>query len=643
MNAKKRIVVLGALVALVAGLSPVAGEAAPAEPPIASASRVWRSLDGYQAEALALDPGTGKAWVLTGGDLRVENPADVTDVTILPGPYGPPVAAGGKIYAYRDGSLRAIDPVTYSVATSWPTPNLDESLTLIASGNSLVWVVRDASPGTGSTAYRLNLANGVIESSANAPAYPYDGPVAGGSRLIGWTDSPGRLMEFDGIEPGAFTAAGVDELGMVQVTSDGGMVIGVDFEHSEIAEYEMPGFYPTGVRYDIDDGAMATAVTLGGYGALAVLTASSPAPLDTKLRVFAAGNEQPVMDVDVPGITKSDVRSLQFSADGKQLFLLVDGLASTGRPAQLIMADLTSVTIDAAQPQVVGTKGGAKVSVVIRSAVGGSLTLDGNPIATDIVKGQGEFQGATNDEVTFTVPAMTPGTKLLWFRNALAHQTTAGPLHAVDLGPFVNAPWFVRKQIQDITGTKATAAQVNAGVAELAAATTPGELIADLQVGQGQATQSAALIRLYRAVFLRPPDTAGLTYWTGRMAGGTRLVQVAATFAASSEFQNRYGELSNSAFVDRIYQNVLGRPADAGGRTYWIGKLSTGTSRGVLVAQFAQSGEHVTKSTVDVQRIELRVAMLAKTPTEAQLAPLRSMDLDDVAWQFLNDPAYSTN
>lgn len=44
-----------------------------------------------------------------------------------------------------------------------------------------------------------------------------------------------------------------------------------------------------------------------------------------------------------------------------------------------------------------------------------------------------------------------------------------------------------------------------------------------------------------------------------------------------------------------------------------------------------------------MQRIELRLAMLGRTPTEAQLAPLRGMDFADVAWQFLKDPNYSTN
>ncbi|MGN6694887.1 MAG: DUF4214 domain-containing protein, partial [Aquihabitans sp.] len=114
-------------------------------------------------------------------------------------------------------------------------------------------------------------------------------------------------------------------------------------------------------------------------------------------------------------------------------------------------------------------------------------------------------------------------------------------------------------------------------------------------------------------------------------------------YAGSNEFKTKYGSLTNAQFVDKIYQNVLGRPADPNGRTYWIKKLNAGTSRGVLVAQFAQSNEYVARMQFDVRIIELRLAMLGRAPTEMELAPLRIKPLEDIAWMYLNDPYYTTS
>src|SRR5690606_678187 len=135
------------------------------------------------------------------------------------------------------------------------------------------------------------------------------------------------------------------------------------------------------------------------------------------------------VDVSLPPVGRSpEAGDLVFSADGKRLLFLVRDRSSTGTVARLVVADLTSTTLVVATPMVVGSKGGAGVSLAVRSAVGGSLTVDGEPVAVDIAKGQGELLGATPDDARFTVPAMTPGPKLLWFTSPLGFGTTGGPL-----------------------------------------------------------------------------------------------------------------------------------------------------------------------------------------------------------------------
>lgn len=102
--------------------------------------------------------------------------------------------------------------------------------------------------------------------------------------------------------------------------------------------------------------------------------------------------------------------------------------------------------------------------------------------------------------------------------------------------------------------------------------------------------------RLYQAYFLRLADPSGFDYWLDQRASWVSLTDISAAFAASAEFQNRYGSLSDEAFVDLVYANVLGRVADAEGRAFWLSQLSAGTARGDVMIGFAESNEYVTRT-----------------------------------------------
>lgn len=106
--------------------------------------------------------------------------------------------------------------------------------------------------------------------------------------------------------------------------------------------------------------------------------------------------------------------------------------------------------------------------------------------------------------------------------------------------------------------------------------------------------QEHSVFRLYRAYFLRDPNPSEVAYWAGRYASGrASLGSISEFFARSSEFQNRYGSLTDAQFVDLVYKNVLGRAADAGGRAHWIAQLGRGQSRGSVMIGFSESAEFV--------------------------------------------------
>ncbi len=105
------------------------------------------------------------------------------------------------------------------------------------------------------------------------------------------------------------------------------------------------------------------------------------------------------------------------------------------------------------------------------------------------------------------------------------------------------------------------------------------------------------ITRLYQGYFQRPADVAGYTYWRNQLlAGKTTIAAVSDYFAANGEFNARYGALNNEQFVNQVYQNVLGRPADGAGRTYWLGQLANGVTRGTLMLSFTDSAEFVNKT-----------------------------------------------
>ncbi len=102
------------------------------------------------------------------------------------------------------------------------------------------------------------------------------------------------------------------------------------------------------------------------------------------------------------------------------------------------------------------------------------------------------------------------------------------------------------------------------------------------------------VFRLYQATLDRAPDLGGFMAWTGQLGSGTEFLGVVQGFVASTEFTNTYGpDLSNGDFVELLYQNVLDRASDPGGKQNWLDFMANGASRAQVVENFVQSPEFV--------------------------------------------------
>ncbi len=124
----------------------------------------------------------------------------------------------------------------------------------------------------------------------------------------------------------------------------------------------------------------------------------------------------------------------------------------------------------------------------------------------------------------------------------------------------------------------------------------PAQLAQRLVNADAGMERNRSIARLYTAVLGRLPDAGGLEYWVGQRVAGVSLQEIARRMTGSSEFVTTYGSLSNAAFVDLVYQNVLGRQPDAAGRSYWVGRLNGGFARSAMMIGFSESPEFKTSS-----------------------------------------------
>jgi YD repeat-containing protein len=96
-------------------------------------------------------------------------------------------------------------------------------------------------------------------------------------------------------------------------------------------------------------------------------------------------------------------------------------------------------------------------------------------------------------------------------------------------------------------------------------------------VGNGSAYSRDYVQKAYVAYYGRPADPGGQGYWAARMdAEGKSLDAIIGAFGNSDEFNRRYGGLSFSDLVTKIYQQTLGRNPDAAGLAYYVGELQAG-------------------------------------------------------------------
>lgn len=96
--------------------------------------------------------------------------------------------------------------------------------------------------------------------------------------------------------------------------------------------------------------------------------------------------------------------------------------------------------------------------------------------------------------------------------------------------------------------------------------------------------------RLYRTLFGRQADREGLAYWVALRRAGLTGEEVAYWMTQGAEYRFLYHGLDDDQFLDAVYENLLGRAADAGGHAYWRALIDT-DGRHAVVSWMTQTPE----------------------------------------------------
>ncbi len=151
---------------------------------------------------------------------------------------------------------------------------------------------------------------------------------------------------------------------------------------------------------------------------------------------------------------------------------------------------------------------------------------------------------------------------------------------------------FVKQMLRDMVGEYWSYHHIRLGLSNLEKSISKTAMVMLYLNDPRFKTARGAIVRLYISFFQRRVDHEGLMYWIDRHESDMSLIEIAQVFAQGSEFQTRYGSLDDAAFIDLVYQNVLGRPADSDGRDYWLEQLADGAERGYVMAVFSESSEN---------------------------------------------------
>ena len=162
------------------------------------------------------------------------------------------------------------------------------------------------------------------------------------------------------------------------------------------------------------------------------------------------------------------------------------------------------------------------------------------------------------------------------FNTNVSSPTATGMVDAGAAGQQLSADQqFVQAIYRDFLGRAGSSAEINSWTAAIPAIGTAG--VANVIAGSGEAL-TRQVDKFYHQFLNRDPDQAGEAAWVSALLKGATLNQVMAGFVSAPEYLDRaeaFGPEPNSAFVQSIYVNLLGRTGSFSELSMWISVLNS--------------------------------------------------------------------
>jgi Domain of unknown function (DUF4214) len=115
--------------------------------------------------------------------------------------------------------------------------------------------------------------------------------------------------------------------------------------------------------------------------------------------------------------------------------------------------------------------------------------------------------------------------------------------------------------------------------------------LADGTISVGPDTNEATIQRLYEGLLGRSADAGGISAFDAQLTAGVSKATVATEILSSNEYITDHGTQTDQQFVTSLYEGLLGRAPETAGLASWTSALAQGASRGDVASAIADSNE----------------------------------------------------
>ena len=141
---------------------------------------------------------------------------------------------------------------------------------------------------------------------------------------------------------------------------------------------------------------------------------------------------------------------------------------------------------------------------------------------------------------------------------------------------------------------------------------------------------------LYVAYYSRPADPAGLAFWKTQMDTNPNFyADIAQAFSTSAEYQATYSGMSNREVVAEIYRNLFSREGDAAGIDFWTNALNNGAMTWGNAVIGISDGRQGSDAVVYNAKVSVAEAFTKRIDTDAEKTAYSGMAANQVAIDYI--------